>query len=75
VRVGRIHWLCAARAGQFTAQVKLRYRQRAQSAEVYSDGDGAELRFEEGQRAATPGQYAVLYEGDRCLGGAVIQAA
>jgi tRNA-specific 2-thiouridylase len=76
VRVGRIHWLCPVRREPFSAQVKLRYRQPAQQAliRVTAEG-GALLQFEAPQRAATPGQYAVMYDSDgRCLGGAVIEA-
>ncbi|MGH8256741.1 MAG: tRNA 2-thiouridine(34) synthase MnmA [Steroidobacteraceae bacterium] len=75
VRVGRINWLCAARSGRFAAQVKLRYRQPSQQALVCIEADGgATLQFEIAQRAATPGQYAVLYDAERCLGGGVIEA-
>ena len=43
-------------------------------ARVETAGDGtARIRFDEPQRAVTPGQYAVLYEAERCLGGAVIE--
>ena len=34
-----------------------------------------EAQFDEPQRTPTPGQFIVLYEGDRCLGGATIDAA
>jgi tRNA-specific 2-thiouridylase len=33
------------------------------------------LRFDEAQWAVTPGQSAVLYDGEVCLGGGVISAA
>ncbi|HWW20832.1 MAG TPA: tRNA 2-thiouridine(34) synthase MnmA [Steroidobacteraceae bacterium] len=73
---GRINWLCAARTGSFSAQVKLRYRQSAQPARIEAGDDGAALiEFEHPQRAATPGQFAVLYDADRCLGGGVIEQA
>ena len=34
-----------------------------------------DLRFEQPQWAAAPGQHAVLYDGDECLGGGVIESA
>jgi tRNA-specific 2-thiouridylase len=33
-----------------------------------------EVHFTDAQRAVTPGQSLVLYDGDVCLGGAVISA-
>lgn len=54
---------------------KSRYRQPDQSATLYASGDGDyDLVFDEPQRAVTPGQYAVIYLGDRCLGGGVIES-
>ena len=35
-------------------------------------GDSFELQFEAAQWAVTPGQSAVLYQGDVCLGGGII---
>ena len=55
---------------------KTRYRQ-ADAACTISDIEGAGFRltFPEAQWAVTPGQSAVLYDGDVCLGGGVIDAA
>jgi tRNA-specific 2-thiouridylase len=71
---GRMHWLTDARSGCFRCEVKVRYRQADQGARVAVRSDGStHIIFDTPQRAVTPGQYAVLYEADRCLGGAAIE--
>jgi tRNA-specific 2-thiouridylase len=56
-------------------KVKVRYRQPDQACVLRSvDADRLEVRFERAQRAVAPGQYAVFYSGERCLGGGVIDA-
>lgn len=57
---------------EFECTAKFRYRQPEQPVHVKIDGERVEIEFREPQRAVTPGQYAVLYCGERCLGGAVI---
>ncbi len=60
----------------FTATAKFRYRQPDQDVEVHMLGnDRLQVRFAKPQRAITPGQACVLYHGQRCLGGAVIDKA
>ncbi|MCY1557248.1 tRNA-specific 2-thiouridylase MnmA [compost metagenome] len=53
---------------------KARYRQADAACELEEGGAeaGFSLRFGEPQWAVTPGQSAVLYDGERCLGGGVI---
>jgi tRNA-specific 2-thiouridylase len=69
-----MHWLTTPRTEPFRCTAKVRYRQADQAAlfEPLPDGT-ARLIFDQPQRAVTPGQYAVIYDGDRCLGGAVIE--
>ena len=71
----RWHWLAAPRTQAFRCTARVRYRQSEQAAsfEPGIDGD-ARIVFEQPQRAVTPGQYVVAYEGERCLGGAVIES-
>src|SRR5690606_36583692 len=52
---------------------KTRYRQADSSCElVEAEGSSFSLKFAEAQWAVTPGQSAVLYDGDVCLGGGII---
>ncbi|MGM9645781.1 MAG: tRNA 2-thiouridine(34) synthase MnmA [Eubacteriales bacterium] len=57
----------------FRCSVKTRYRQAEKPATVIPvDDDTVEIRFDDPQRAITPGQSAVLYDGDTVLGGGII---
>lgn len=60
----------APAAGRYSA--KTRYRQADAPCTLQPTGSGFELVFDDPQWAVTPGQSAVLYDGDRCLGGGVI---
>lgn len=52
---------------------KVRYRHNPQPATVYPEADGcARVEFDEPQRAITPGQAVVLYDGDMVVGSATI---
>lgn len=54
-------------------KAKTRYRQAEQPATVYPEADGyARVEFDEPQRAITPGQAVVLYDGDLVVGGGTI---
>ena len=58
----------------FRCRVKTRYRQPEQVATVTPTGENTvSIVFDEPQRAVTPGQSAVLYDGDVVLGGGTIR--
>ncbi len=57
---------------EFTCSAKFRYRQNDQKVRVRIKENCAYVEYEEKQRAVTPGQYVVFYDGETCLGGGVI---
>ena len=74
LRSGPAHWIAGAPpAPDLRCTAQHRYRQHEESCEVTVQDDGSLMvRFDRPQRAVTPGQSLVLYDGEACLGGAVI---
>ena len=72
--VGEVNWIAGkAPAETFTCEAKVRYRQKEHTATVTVTGKGsAHVEFTEPERAITPGQSAVFYDGDKVLGGGII---
>ncbi|MDH4180762.1 MAG: tRNA 2-thiouridine(34) synthase MnmA [Betaproteobacteria bacterium] len=70
------HWI-AGEAPPLPASfgAKTRYRMPDARCDVVQSDDGLRATFDAPQWAPTPGQYLVLYDGETCLGGAVIAGA
>jgi tRNA-specific 2-thiouridylase len=70
-----VNWMSIAPPGRpIRAQVKIRYRHADAAAEIEPlPDDRALVRFDHPQRAVTPGQAAVFYDGEACLGGGWIE--
>lgn len=67
-----VSWVAGEPPAPGRLAAKTRYRQADAPCTFEADGDGFTLRFNEAQWAVTPGQSAVLYDGEVCLGGGVI---
>ena len=72
----RTRWIPFDRpGGALEAQVRIRSAHEGAPATITDLGDGrARVAFREPQRALTPGQAAVAYDGDLVLGGGWIEA-
>ncbi len=74
VVVKDVNWISANQPDlPLSCQAKIRYRQADQECQVdIYDDNKLIVKFNKPQRAVTPGQSLVLYQGDVCLGGGVI---
>ena len=74
--VAQIHWIHTEPSTfPFTCQAKTRYRQAMQACSLMRvPNQYYRISFAVAQRALTPGQFIVFYQGEQCLGGGVIQA-
>ncbi|WP_027091238.1 tRNA 2-thiouridine(34) synthase MnmA [Cohnella thermotolerans] len=70
-----VHWISPDKpAGPLRCTAKFRYRQPDQGVTITPLPDGSvRVDFDEPQKAITPGQAVVFYDGDVCLGGGTIE--
>jgi tRNA-specific 2-thiouridylase len=77
-RVEQMHWINPHEApdappAPLECAVKTRYRQNDLSCSLHIADEGCwHVTLDRPARAVTPGQYAVFYDGERCIGGGVI---
>ena len=66
-------WISGEAPGaEIECMVRLRHRQPLQKCRIQISGEKVHMEFDRPQRAVTPGQSAVFYQGDVCLGGAIV---
>jgi tRNA-specific 2-thiouridylase len=74
LRVREVNWIAIENlTAPLRAEVKIRNKHAAAPATLQPAGDGIEVVFDNPQRAVTPGQAAVFYQGDLVLGGGWIE--
>jgi len=74
LEASQLHWVSGQSPEEsYQCMAKVRYRQADQSCTITHLKNGScTVSFTEPQRAITPGQSVVFYDGDICLGGGVI---
>jgi len=73
---GQTSWIAGEAPVGGRIAAKTRYRQADVACDVLPQVDGTfALNFVDAQWAVTPGQSAVLYDGDVCLGGGIIDGS
>jgi len=75
LEAGQLDWCGTPVTETIHCAAKTRYRQPDQDCvvEPLEDGLRVKVRFDQAQRAITPGQSVVFYDGEVCLGGGIIE--
>lgn len=76
LQAGQLSWVAGHAPANGPLHAKTRYRQTDMACRLRCvASERLELQFEQAQWAVTPGQSAVLYDGEVCLGGGIIEMA
>ena len=74
VTISHLHWINNAPTPGKTYQVRTRHRAPLIDGEILTmNDDQLTIRLKDAERAITPGQSAVLYDGERVVGGGIAQ--
>jgi tRNA-specific 2-thiouridylase len=69
-----LHWIASAPDMSKRYQVRSRYRAKLIDCQLEEVDGGLRVKMSQKERAVSPGQSAVIYDGDLVLGGGIIQA-
>lgn len=71
---GRLSWVSGQEPSTpLDITAKIRYKAPAAEAALFLEGNNARVEFRQPQRAITPGQAVVFYDGEVVLGGGIIE--
>lgn len=72
VTLDHLHWINQLPDPSRSYQIRLRYRAPLVECRIELDGERLSVQLRDAERAITPGQSAVLYDGEHVLGGGIV---
>ena len=72
VELSAVHWINQPADTTKSYQIRVRHRAPLIESRIEFDGDNLTLKLSGEQRAVTPGQSVVIYDGQVCLGGGIV---